>query len=209
MIRTEELQLQGPARVLADDAGQGTFGVSDRTAPDERVRSRAVFHAAREGGGTALHSVARDHALIDGNERTAWLAVRVFLRFNGVRPARSRHPSPLPARSSGKPRRTTSMYRSSPSVWRHGSPSPDVRPQALVLEAAAGVVAAGLLELGAAPGARPAARSSSGPAGGEDEAPSRPGRLRTSRLSACAGAGRSVECACPGAPRPRRTPRSR
>ncbi|MFT2018626.1 Fic family protein [Streptomyces sp. 796.1] len=31
-----------------------------------------------------LHSVARNHALIDGNKRTAWLATRVFLRFNGV-----------------------------------------------------------------------------------------------------------------------------
>ena len=30
-----------------------------------------------------LHSVARNHALIDGNKRTAWLAMRVFLRFNG------------------------------------------------------------------------------------------------------------------------------
>ncbi|XKK64387.1 Fic family protein [Streptomyces sp. ARC32] len=31
-----------------------------------------------------MHSVARNHALIDGNKRTAWLAMRVFLRFNGV-----------------------------------------------------------------------------------------------------------------------------
>jgi Prophage maintenance system killer protein len=31
-----------------------------------------------------LHSVARNHALIDGNKRTAWLAMLVFLRVNGV-----------------------------------------------------------------------------------------------------------------------------
>ncbi|MFD5055641.1 type II toxin-antitoxin system death-on-curing family toxin [Streptomyces tendae] len=31
-----------------------------------------------------LYSVARNHALIDGNKHTAWLAMRVFLRFNGV-----------------------------------------------------------------------------------------------------------------------------
>jgi death-on-curing protein len=31
-----------------------------------------------------LHSVARNHALIDGNKRTAWLVMRVFLRLNGV-----------------------------------------------------------------------------------------------------------------------------
>lgn len=31
-----------------------------------------------------LHSVARDHALVDGNKRTAWVAARVFLALNGV-----------------------------------------------------------------------------------------------------------------------------
>lgn len=31
-----------------------------------------------------LHSVTRNHALINGERRTAWLAMRVFLRFNGV-----------------------------------------------------------------------------------------------------------------------------
>ncbi|NED04867.1 toxin, partial [Streptomyces sp. SID6648] len=37
-----------------------------------------------EKAAALLHSVARNHALIDGNKRTAWLAMRVFLRFNGV-----------------------------------------------------------------------------------------------------------------------------
>ncbi|WCN07200.1 type II toxin-antitoxin system death-on-curing family toxin [Streptomyces sp. M92] len=40
-----------------------------------------------EKAAVLLHSVARNHALIDGNERTAWLAMRVFLRFNGVSPS--------------------------------------------------------------------------------------------------------------------------
>ncbi|GHC03781.1 hypothetical protein GCM10010308_15530 [Streptomyces vinaceusdrappus] len=40
-------------------------------------------HAAREAA-ALLHSMARNHALIDGNKPTAWLAMRVFLRFNGV-----------------------------------------------------------------------------------------------------------------------------
>lgn len=34
--------------------------------------------------GVPLHSVARNHALIDGNKPTAWLAMRVFLWFNGA-----------------------------------------------------------------------------------------------------------------------------
>lgn len=33
-----------------------------------------------------LHSVSANHALVDGNERLAWLAVVVFLDINGKRP---------------------------------------------------------------------------------------------------------------------------
>jgi death on curing protein len=33
-----------------------------------------------------LHSVARNHALVDGNKRLAWLATVVFLDVNGSRP---------------------------------------------------------------------------------------------------------------------------
>ena len=33
-----------------------------------------------------LHSVARNHALIDGNKRLAWLATVVFLDLNGCAP---------------------------------------------------------------------------------------------------------------------------
>ena len=32
-----------------------------------------------------LHSVARNHALVDGNKRLAWLATYVFLDINGCR----------------------------------------------------------------------------------------------------------------------------
>lgn len=31
-----------------------------------------------------LHSIARNHALVDGNKRLAWLATAVFLDLNGV-----------------------------------------------------------------------------------------------------------------------------
>ena len=43
-----------------------------------------MYPTLHEKAAALLHSVARDHALIDGNKPTAWLAMRVFLRFNGV-----------------------------------------------------------------------------------------------------------------------------
>ena len=33
-----------------------------------------------------LHSIARNHALVDGNKRLAWLATVVFLDINGLAP---------------------------------------------------------------------------------------------------------------------------
>lgn len=33
-----------------------------------------------------LHSLARNHALVDGNKRIAWLAAVVFLDLNGAAP---------------------------------------------------------------------------------------------------------------------------
>ncbi|MEU1367454.1 Fic family protein [Streptomyces sp. NPDC005803] len=43
-----------------------------------------LYSTLHEKAAALLHSVARNHALIDGNQRTAWLAMRVFLRLNGV-----------------------------------------------------------------------------------------------------------------------------
>ncbi|WP_435130136.1 type II toxin-antitoxin system death-on-curing family toxin [Actinacidiphila sp. bgisy144] len=42
------------------------------------------YPTPHEKAAALMHSVARNHALIDGNKRTAWLAMRVFLRFNGA-----------------------------------------------------------------------------------------------------------------------------
>jgi len=36
-----------------------------------------------------LHSIARNHALVDGNKRLAWLATVVFLDLNGQAPTLS------------------------------------------------------------------------------------------------------------------------
>ncbi|MFF9280441.1 Fic family protein [Streptomyces griseosporeus] len=81
-----------------------------------------------EKAAVLLHSVARNHALVDGNERTAWLAMRVFLRFNGVTAGTApppRRPPPSPARSSRRSPRTSSTYRLPPSASRPGFPFPD------------------------------------------------------------------------------------
>ncbi|MCX5268706.1 type II toxin-antitoxin system death-on-curing family toxin [Streptomyces sp. NBC_00199] len=52
--------------------------------PRTHVFGAESYPTLHEKAAALLHSVARNHALIDGNMRTAWLAMRVFLRFNGV-----------------------------------------------------------------------------------------------------------------------------
>ncbi|MFD5223526.1 type II toxin-antitoxin system death-on-curing family toxin [Streptomyces tendae] len=52
--------------------------------PRTNVFGAELYPTLHEKAAALLHSVARNHALIDGNKRTAWLAMRVFLRFNGV-----------------------------------------------------------------------------------------------------------------------------
>jgi death on curing protein len=52
--------------------------------PRTNVFGTELYPTLHGKAAALLHSVARNHALIDGNKRTAWLAMRVFLRFNGV-----------------------------------------------------------------------------------------------------------------------------
>lgn len=52
--------------------------------PRANVFGAELYPTLHRKAAALLHSVARNRALIDGNERTAWLATRVFLRFNGV-----------------------------------------------------------------------------------------------------------------------------
>lgn len=52
--------------------------------PRTNVFGSELYPTLYEKAAALLHSVARNHALIDGNKRTAWLAMRVFLRLNGV-----------------------------------------------------------------------------------------------------------------------------
>lgn len=52
-----------------------------------RPRSTAfgadAYRALEEKAAALLHSLARNHALVDGNKRLAWLATVVFLDLNG------------------------------------------------------------------------------------------------------------------------------
>ncbi|WP_328320175.1 type II toxin-antitoxin system death-on-curing family toxin [Streptomyces sp. NBC_00388] len=51
--------------------------------PRTHMFGAELYPTLHEKGAALLHSVARNHALIDGNKCTAWLALRVFLRLNG------------------------------------------------------------------------------------------------------------------------------
>jgi death-on-curing protein len=59
-----------------------------------RPRSTAFGEDAYQGvalkAAALLHSIARNHALVDGNKRLAWLATVVFLDLNGYEPAVSK-----------------------------------------------------------------------------------------------------------------------
>ncbi|MBQ0826018.1 type II toxin-antitoxin system death-on-curing family toxin [Streptomyces tagetis] len=52
--------------------------------PRTDVFGSELYPTVHEKAAALLHSVARNHALVDGNKPIAWLAMRVFLRFNGV-----------------------------------------------------------------------------------------------------------------------------
>ncbi|WP_299529297.1 type II toxin-antitoxin system death-on-curing family toxin [uncultured Streptomyces sp.] len=52
--------------------------------PRTHVSGVELYPALHEKAAALLHALARNHALIDGNKPTAWLAMRFFLRVNGL-----------------------------------------------------------------------------------------------------------------------------
>lgn len=61
-------------RLLASAAGRPATRLFGYDAyPDLSLKAAAL-----------LHSLARNHPLVDGNERLAWLATAVFLDLNGL-----------------------------------------------------------------------------------------------------------------------------
>ncbi|WP_445394746.1 type II toxin-antitoxin system death-on-curing family toxin [Streptomyces sp. LE64] len=71
--------------------------VSATERPRTHVFGAVLYPTLHEKAAALLHAIARNHALIDGNKPTAWLAMRFFLRANGL-PAG--HPVP-PAAEAG------------------------------------------------------------------------------------------------------------
>ncbi|WP_415949885.1 type II toxin-antitoxin system death-on-curing family toxin [Streptomyces sp. KLOTTS4A1] len=52
--------------------------------PRTNVFGTEAYPTLHEKAAALLHSIARNHALVDGNKRTAWLACLITLRINGV-----------------------------------------------------------------------------------------------------------------------------
>lgn len=76
---------------LVRDLGAGPvrdLGLLDSAAA--RHRSRAfgadAYPDLATKAAALLHSIARNHALVDGNKRLAWLAAVVFLDLNALAP---------------------------------------------------------------------------------------------------------------------------
>lgn len=53
--------------------------------PRAGFAGRAAYPTVEERAAALLHSLARHHALFDGNTRLAWMACDVFLDLNGLR----------------------------------------------------------------------------------------------------------------------------
>ncbi|MFD6895326.1 type II toxin-antitoxin system death-on-curing family toxin [Rhodococcus sp. NPDC060086] len=53
--------------------------------PRSTVFGLDAYPTVFEKAAALLHSLARNHSLIDGNKRTAWAAAWLFLGYNGIR----------------------------------------------------------------------------------------------------------------------------
>ena len=53
--------------------------------PQTYVFDHEAYPDAWSKAAALLHSLARNHPLVDGNKRLAWTAARVFLHVNGIR----------------------------------------------------------------------------------------------------------------------------
>jgi death-on-curing protein len=51
--------------------------------PQTTVFGEDAYASLAEKAAALMHSVARNHALVDGNKRLAWAATRVFCLLNG------------------------------------------------------------------------------------------------------------------------------
>ena len=63
------------------------FGLLQSSVERPRIHAPGVevHPTLPEKAGALLHSLARNRALVNGDRRTAWIAMRMMLRLNGVR----------------------------------------------------------------------------------------------------------------------------
>lgn len=52
--------------------------------PQIEIYGRNPYPTLHEKAGALMHSLARNHSLLDGNKRLAWSALRLFLHLNDV-----------------------------------------------------------------------------------------------------------------------------
>jgi len=82
-LSAEEL-LDNAVGVL-DDVGVRDTGLlaSAAARPRTTVFGEAAYPEFADRAAALMHSIARNHALVDGNERLAWAGTRVFCLLNG------------------------------------------------------------------------------------------------------------------------------
>jgi len=70
---------------IGPDVAIGDYGLleSALARPQASVFGRDAYTELHLKAAALLHSLARNHALVDGNKRLAWTACRTFLAMNG------------------------------------------------------------------------------------------------------------------------------
>jgi death-on-curing protein len=70
-----------PAQPLIRDVG---LLESALARPQSSAFGSDAYPTLHEKAAAFMESLARNHALVDGNKRLAWVATRLFLEFNGM-----------------------------------------------------------------------------------------------------------------------------
>jgi death-on-curing protein len=86
---TEYLRLEDLLALCADlgDLTVRDLGLLEAAAlrPATSLYGRDAYPGVHEKAAVLLESLARNHALVDGNKRLSWLATVVFYGLNGMR----------------------------------------------------------------------------------------------------------------------------
>jgi death-on-curing protein len=72
-------------KAIGEDVAVGDYGLleSALARPRASVFGQDAYPELHLKAAALLHSLARNHALVDGNKRLAWTACRTFLAING------------------------------------------------------------------------------------------------------------------------------